>query len=822
MDNLSFADHDLVNTTSSDIGLVKGLKELHTMYKEGILTLEEFTLAKQRMLSPSNTHSSASTAKSAHHEGRRRGHTRRSRRSSSSSKSSRSSSSSSSSSSSNEGFMINPRVGIWNPCSLDNAVRLEGSIDESSIHVERGSEDYSDEIWSDTKENMVYRTTDLYSSLRSDDLIEVITGKSVTAGIDDGTLKPIPSHTYLYDTSASLNISKPTGVPRRQIRIIENSAGNSAGMSNKKRVNDDNDTHDTALLINKPKKNIWQKSFFRNKKKIENSTGLIPYGTFVNADYDHNTSNGSQRSKRKKSIIKLSDENTVTMFYFNSKGKKSSVSFADIQLKPEDLRDDVDKLNKDTLKAFQEKQQLYPSVVPTVMTKALGDNKPQKKALVSQAEFSSEIGSGNSLIDDTMNMSPTSPNKRDKRLLSLNTNAPAEGIHNENLVKRSKSKDSSKNISSLSSVSTQSSKEIHHYDWYWIDMVGRDEGNSRSDYNRKLHELTDNFRLCPSLLIERGHTIALPQFFEASSNPKQFLVVLRVANPQVSMTDDNAMELTNRWMLVVDLGQKLVITIHRADTISMVRLRETWDNVMRASDVSFQEFLVKILHDALDTFHYALKIHADALDFCEGKLMFSASANEEYWRQKNKKDTNYIKAEQVRQSKERIIKHFSGARESKFINTIAQRGKNINIDKGEMNLFLYHMHRRSHVQHRILMQTQEVLITTYYRLRLCSKEYAKQMTQYGTELANRALEIREDSHNQLEMHISLVSFRTNELMGLLTRFDIVFGPATFIAGVYGMNFHNIPEYSWQYGYAFFWVLTVFCTIFVYITFLRKS
>jgi hypothetical protein len=51
-----------------------------------------------------------------------------------------------------------------------------------------------------------------------------------------------------------------------------------------------------------------------------------------------------------------------------------------------------------------------------------------------------------------------------------------------------------------------------------------------------------------------------------------------------------------------------------------------------------------------------------------------------------------------------------------------------------------------------------------------------------------------------EIHISSIGLRTNEIMRVLTVVTSIFIPLTFIAGVYGMNFDNIPELSWQYGY----------------------
>jgi magnesium transporter len=58
--------------------------------------------------------------------------------------------------------------------------------------------------------------------------------------------------------------------------------------------------------------------------------------------------------------------------------------------------------------------------------------------------------------------------------------------------------------------------------------------------------------------------------------------------------------------------------------------------------------------------------------------------------------------------------------------------------------------------------------------------------------------------NSLNLYMSLVQHRTNEVMKKLTVVSVIFLPLTFLCGVYGMNFEHLPELKWQYGYAVFW------------------
>jgi magnesium transporter len=58
----------------------------------------------------------------------------------------------------------------------------------------------------------------------------------------------------------------------------------------------------------------------------------------------------------------------------------------------------------------------------------------------------------------------------------------------------------------------------------------------------------------------------------------------------------------------------------------------------------------------------------------------------------------------------------------------------------------------------------------------------------------------------LNLHVSLMGHRTNQVMRRLTAVSIIFLPLSFLAGVYGMNFRVLPELDWQFGYGYFWLL----------------
>ncbi len=58
----------------------------------------------------------------------------------------------------------------------------------------------------------------------------------------------------------------------------------------------------------------------------------------------------------------------------------------------------------------------------------------------------------------------------------------------------------------------------------------------------------------------------------------------------------------------------------------------------------------------------------------------------------------------------------------------------------------------------------------------------------------------------LDIYLSSVSNRMNEIMKVLTVIATLFMPLTFVAGIYGMNFKYMPELEWRWGYAMAWGL----------------
>ena len=73
-----------------------------------------------------------------------------------------------------------------------------------------------------------------------------------------------------------------------------------------------------------------------------------------------------------------------------------------------------------------------------------------------------------------------------------------------------------------------------------------------------------------------------------------------------------------------------------------------------------------------------------------------------------------------------------------------------------------------------------------------------------------------------DTYLSSISNRMNEVMKVLTIIATIFIPLTFIAGVYGMNFKNMPELGWRWGYLSVWILIAITAVLMVLLFRRKK
>lgn len=71
---------------------------------------------------------------------------------------------------------------------------------------------------------------------------------------------------------------------------------------------------------------------------------------------------------------------------------------------------------------------------------------------------------------------------------------------------------------------------------------------------------------------------------------------------------------------------------------------------------------------------------------------------------------------------------------------------------------------------------------------------------------------RDVTSTTMDLYMSTINYKMNEVMKVLTIISAIFIPLSFIAGIYGMNFKHMPELEWRYGY--YMALGVMGTVFL--------
>jgi len=82
--------------------------------------------------------------------------------------------------------------------------------------------------------------------------------------------------------------------------------------------------------------------------------------------------------------------------------------------------------------------------------------------------------------------------------------------------------------------------------------------------------------------------------------------------------------------------------------------------------------------------------------------------------------------------------------------------------------------------------------------------------------------LRDIISGMLDIYLSSASNRMNEIMKMLTIIATIFIPLTFITGIYGMNFQNMPEIKWVWGYPIVLLGMLIIGIVMVIYFKRKK
>ena len=91
-------------------------------------------------------------------------------------------------------------------------------------------------------------------------------------------------------------------------------------------------------------------------------------------------------------------------------------------------------------------------------------------------------------------------------------------------------------------------------------------------------------------------------------------------------------------------------------------------------------------------------------------------------------------------------------------------------------------------------------------IRKSTHPYLRDVYDHAIQVMDAVETLRDMLSGMLDIYLSSLSNRMNEVMKVLTIFASIFAPLTFIAGVYGMNFRYLPELTWRWAYPALWLV----------------
>ena len=115
-----------------------------------------------------------------------------------------------------------------------------------------------------------------------------------------------------------------------------------------------------------------------------------------------------------------------------------------------------------------------------------------------------------------------------------------------------------------------------------------------------------------------------------------------------------------------------------------------------------------------------------------------------------------------------------------------------------------------------LLRSESELINETTRI------YLRDVSDHAVRVTESIETYREILSGLLEIYITSVSNKMNEVMKVLTVFASIFIPLTFLAGIYGMNFEHMPELKWTWAYPALWVAFITIPVVLLVYFKKKK
>ncbi|NQD71893.1 magnesium transporter CorA [Sphingobacterium shayense] len=164
--------------------------------------------------------------------------------------------------------------------------------------------------------------------------------------------------------------------------------------------------------------------------------------------------------------------------------------------------------------------------------------------------------------------------------------------------------------------------------------------------------------------------------------------------------------------------------------------------------------------------------------------------------------------------------------ENLLINKLTPR-----LDNYEEMVFL-HKRRKGFLQQLYYIKRQidliRIILTLYrdivdfFHVSAFQNIYTQDLKDAYNRCSTLYRNTAENTAQLLSIYFNIESNHTNDIMRTLTIISVFFMPLTFIVGVYGMNFKNMPELEWYYGYPAVMIMMAFLAILIYYWFRRRK
>lgn len=100
--------------------------------------------------------------------------------------------------------------------------------------------------------------------------------------------------------------------------------------------------------------------------------------------------------------------------------------------------------------------------------------------------------------------------------------------------------------------------------------------------------------------------------------------------------------------------------------------------------------------------------------------------------------------------------------------------------------------------------------------------YLRDVSDHAIRVMEMVESYRDILSGLIDIYVSSVSNKLNEIMKVLTVFASIFIPLTFLTGIYGMNFEYMPELRWKWAYPTLWVIFITIPIVLIFYFKKKK